>query len=278
MVVQLAQLAQLACITTNPTRRDDVRKYVFQSKLQTAFRDCSPGEVSRSSETRFQVAACDQIAIYRCPALATVDNPVCTLEAIDAAAVHKRQLAGPPASVVAATPTAEQLAEADRLFGDGRALAKASHHPEACAYFVRSDAIKRTFGTAVNLGDCAERDGHPGRAWQLFDEAARIADRDRAPARAQFARDRAAALAPLLCTVIVTIAQPAIPGLKIHIGERDIPPAREIRTLIEPGGFEVVIAATNVPERRRTFQGAAGSVVSVVLLDGLMPSVRAASP
>jgi hypothetical protein len=236
-------LALAACAALGPTRRDDVRSYVFQSNLSSAFRNCSPGAVARKGETIYHVAACDQVAIYRCPEFSTISNPVCTLDALEAAPVHRRR----------------QPAE------EARALAKASRYTEACVRFAQSDAIVHTFGTAVNLGDCAERDGHPDRAWRLYDDAAHKAERDGATDRARFARDRAAALAPMLCTVIVTIAYPTIPGLTIHIDDRDVPPAPQIRTLVEPGRIEVVVSAPSVPEQRRTLYGAAGSVVSVTM-------------
>jgi hypothetical protein len=258
-------LALTACAALGPTRRDDVRSYVLQSNLSSAFRDCSPGAVTRKGETIYHVAACDQVAIYRCPEFSTIRNPVCTLDALEAAPVHRRRQPAPPAAVVRAPPSRAQLADADRLFEEARAFAKASRYAEACARFAQSDAIVHTFGTAVNLGDCAERDGHPDRAWRLYDDAAHKAERDGATDRARFARDRAAALAPMLCTVIVTIAYPTIPGLTIHIDDRDVPPAPVIRTLVEPGRIEVVVSAPSAPEQRRTLYGAAGSVVSVTM-------------
>jgi hypothetical protein len=223
------------------------------------------------------VNACDQVAIYRCPEFVTITDPVCTLDAIDAAPLHRARPPEHPAMVARSLPSQAQLVDADRLFEEGRALAKASRHPEACRRFAQSDAIKHTFGTAVNLGDCAEREGHPDRAWRLYDDAARQADHDGATTRAQFAHDRAAALAPILCTVIVTLANPTLPGLTIHIDERDVPPAPEIRTLVEPGRIEVIVAAPGVPEQRRTLYGAAGSVVSVSMLAELQPASRAGS-
>ena len=152
--------------------------------------------------------------------------------------------------------------KADRLFSEGRALAKAHRFAEACERFAASDALERTFGTAVNLGECAARGGHPGRAWQLYDAAARVAERDGAHDLAKFARDRAAGLAPQLCTVVVTIADPA-PGMTVRIGDREEPPAAEIRALVEPGDIEVVVATADAPALRRTLHGAAGAVVTL---------------
>src|SRR5438874_1754891 len=100
-------------------------------------------------------------------------------------------------------------ADADRLFEEGRLLAKQDRFAEACDRFAKSDAIRRTFGTAVNLGDCAKRDGHARLAWQLYDDAARCAERDGAADLARFARLRARSVAGELCTIIVAIEDPA---------------------------------------------------------------------
>src|ERR1043165_6688710 len=171
-----------ACPGIGPTRRDDVHSHSFKSNLSTAFRNCGPGVVTQTSEVIYHVAACDQIAIYRCPQYATITNPVCTLDALVAAPVTRRQ-PQPRAPAVRRQPSTAQLADADRLFEEGRALAKDGRYAEACVRLGQSDAIEHTYGTAVNLGDCAEREGHPDRAWRLFDDAAHKAERDGQPNR-----------------------------------------------------------------------------------------------
>jgi hypothetical protein len=73
----------------------------------------------------------------------------------------------------AETAANETAAEtADPLLTEGRARSKENRPAEVCQRFAQSDALKRTFGTAVNLGDCAGQNGYPGRAWQLYDDAA----------------------------------------------------------------------------------------------------------
>lgn len=88
----------------------------------------------------------------------------------------------------------ERTTAADRLFEEGRKLAKSDHPEDACKRFEQSFALKPTFGTAVNLGDCARHDGHPGRAWRLYHDAIAAAERDGAASLARFARDRAASV------------------------------------------------------------------------------------
>src|ERR1700733_13261773 len=90
------------------------------------------------------------------------------------------------ARAAAADPArAPDQTKADRLFAEGRALAKAHKLAEACERFTQSDAIQRTFGTAVNLGDCAAHDGHTALAWRLYGSAAPAGERGRPPRHGQ---------------------------------------------------------------------------------------------
>ena len=110
--------------------------------------------------------------------------------------------------------------EADRLFEEGRALAKAGHYAEACERFGKSIAIERTIGTELNLADCQERLGHLREAWGLFIAGAGDAEAKGDAKRASYARDRAAALEPKMTVVIVKVAQPTLTGLLITISGR----------------------------------------------------------
>lgn len=157
------------------------------------------------------------------------------------------------------------VADADRWFQEGRALAKQGRFAEACALFTQSDAIKRTFGTAVNLGDCANRDGHARLAWQLYSEATRLADRDGAVDLARFSRQRASSVASALCTIVVTLEDSAVTGLTVRIGGRDVPPATEIRELVEPGEVDVVIATPSAQVVRKARCSTAGELATVAV-------------
>ena len=81
------------------------------------------------------------------------------------------------AIVVAAAATAfaepPDPTESSQIFQEARELAKAGKYDEACALFARSYGLDPAPGTAVNLADCLERQGHIRRAWALFDVVAR---------------------------------------------------------------------------------------------------------
>ncbi|HMG24567.1 MAG TPA: hypothetical protein VK607_24690, partial [Kofleriaceae bacterium] len=80
-----------------------------------------------------------------------------------------------------------------------------------------------------------------------------------------FAREQAAALAPRLSTIVVTIADPSVAGMTVRIGDRELPPASEVRALVDPGEIEVVVSAAGVPLLRKTLRGVAGSVATAHL-------------
>jgi hypothetical protein len=159
------------------------------------------------------------------------------------------------------TPIVQQ-SDADRLFEQGRMLAKQNRFAEACECFTRSDALQRTFGTAVNLGDCAKRDGRAALAWQLYDDASRLADRDGDADLAKFARQRASSVASELCTLVVRIEDPAVVST-VRIAGHQVPPAAEIHELVEPGKVDVVMAAHGKRLVRRASCRGAGELATI---------------
>jgi hypothetical protein len=168
------------------------------------------------------------------------------------------------AIVVAATATAlaepPDTTEAGRIFREGRDLAKRGRYDEACELFARSYALDPALGTAVNLADCLERQGHLRRAWALFDVVAR--NSQNVQSRARFARQRADALLAKLATVIIKVQDPHTKGLAIHIGDREIAPVAEIRDLLEPGDAELVATAPGGPAFRTTLHAVPGATVT----------------
>ncbi len=133
------------------------------------------------------------------------------------------------------------------LFEEGKDLARHANYAAACERFAQSYELDPAAGTALNFADCQEHLGNLRIAYELFQRAAAGSDRRDNPVRAQYARDRAAALAPRLGTLIVKIADPRLDKLAVSIGGRDVVAAAEIEQLVEPGELEVVVAS---PERR----------------------------
>jgi hypothetical protein len=170
--------------------------------------------------------------------------------------------------------------EADKLFEQGRAFAKAGHYAEACESFAKSLAIDRSVGTELNLADCQQQLGHLREAWGMFVAAAGESDASGDAKRAAFARDRAAKLEPKLTMLIVRVAQPTLPGLVITIAGRAASPAPEIHERADPGAVDVIATAPNLPHVKRTVTGDPGAtvVVEIPVLDANVPSEPPRSP
>jgi tetratricopeptide (TPR) repeat protein len=163
---------------------------------------------------------------------------------------------------VAAAAFAEppENTEASRIFLQGRDLVKQGRYDEACELFARSYGLDPALGTAVNLADCLERQGHLRRAWALFDVVAR--NPQSVQSRAKLARERADALLGKLATVIITLRDPRAAGLVVRIGDRGVAPVAEIHDLIEPGDVELVATAPGHRAWKTTLHGVAGAPVT----------------
>lgn len=147
------------------------------------------------------------------------------------------------ASVAHADDTKERAA---MLFEEGRELARRANFAEACDRFAKSYELDPAPGTQVNFADCQEHLGHLALAWELFDKTAADSEKTN-PVRAQYARDRASALAPRLATLVVRIGGPRLDDVTVSIAGRRVPPAVEIHQRVEPGDVEVVVSS---PDRR----------------------------
>jgi hypothetical protein len=176
----------------------------------------------------------------------------------------------------------ERNATADQLFEDGRMLFKVHRYEEACARFAQSDALRHTFGTFANLGDCEQRNGHLGLAWQRYDDAARAAERDGADDKAQWARVRAANIGRDLCTVVVEISGSNPGALTVAIADHVVVAATKLPSwmaLVDPGDVDVDITdpAAGTHVRRKLACAAAREVATVVVSAEDVTGVAAAA-
>jgi len=153
--------------------------------------------------------------------------------------------------------------EADRLFEEGRNLAKEGRFGEACERFGKSFELDPTVGTELNLADCHEKQGQLREAWRLFDAAASEAERSGDDKRAKFAHDRAAAVASKLVTLLVKVAEPTHAGLAITIAGRAVTAAPELRERVEPGDIAITASVPGKPRFETTAKGIAGATVVV---------------
>jgi len=148
------------------------------------------------------------------------------------------------AAVARADSDAERAA---KLFEEGKDLAAHARYQEACDRFAKSYDLDPAFGTGLNFADCQEHLGHLARAWQLFDASAATAEHKHDGVRAQYARDRADALAARLGEIVIRVADPDLKRIHITIGGRHVATAAEVHERADPGDVEIVAQA---PERR----------------------------
>lgn len=152
--------------------------------------------------------------------------------------------------------------EGAKLFEEGRALAKAGKHEQACAKFAKSLALDPAIGTQLNYADCHEKLGQYVDAWRIFDSAA-DAEKITNPERAKFARGRADALLPKVGIVVIEVQTPISPQLAITIGGRAVKAAAVIREIVEPGPVEISARAASGDPFQATETVAAGKTVKV---------------
>jgi hypothetical protein len=97
-------------------------------------------------------------------------------------------------------------AVAQALFDEAKRLMASNNFAEACPKLEESQRLDPTSGTLINLADCYEKQGRIASAWSAFLDAAAAANRSGHADREKAARDRAAALAPRLSKIAITVA------------------------------------------------------------------------
>ncbi len=121
--------------------------------------------------------------------------------------------------MVACRPARAQGADgaaALALFEDGKRLTNEGDYERGCPKLLASYNLVQKLGTLINLADCYERSGRTASAWVRFTEAATIAERAGQQERVDFASAHAAALAPRLSRVVITVVGPASEGLVVR--------------------------------------------------------------
>src|SRR5439155_3292101 len=101
-------------------------------------------------------------------------------------------------------PTAE-VALAEMLYREGRALVVEGKVREACPKFAESYRLDAATGTLLNLASCHEAEGKLASAWLEYSEALNLARRDRRDDRIRFAQEHLSAIEPKLSRLTVVV-------------------------------------------------------------------------
>ncbi len=138
---------------------------------------------------------------------------------------------------------AQDVAAAEALFREGRALMDKGEYAVACKKLAESQRLDASSGTLLNLAACHEKEGRTATAWAEFLAAARLAKTQGRPDRADEARKQAADLEPKLSYLTINVAK-KVPGLEIRRGDVKL----EASTLgsklpTDPGAHEITITA-----------------------------------
>src|SRR5215472_15771101 len=140
---------------------------------------------------------------------------------------------------------ADDKAEAQLLFEEGKALVAAGKVAEACPKFEAAAQLSRTPGVRLNLADCWERLGRTASALKRFREAQDLAEAVGDTPAADAARDRQARLIPQLTNLIVSVpGESAAPGLEITRDGEKLPPDQwGTPAPVDPGPHDITAKA-----------------------------------
>jgi hypothetical protein len=111
---------------------------------------------------------------------------------------------------------ANDPAAAQALFDTGKRLVSEGKFAEACPKFEESQRLDPAIGTHYAMAECYEKAGRLASAWVAFLDVASEAGAQNRADRAQYAKARAASLAPRLSRVTVVVPPGSrVPGLEI---------------------------------------------------------------
>jgi tetratricopeptide (TPR) repeat protein len=173
---------------------------------------------------------------------------------------------------------ADDQDDARRLFEDGRALMKAAKYVEACPKFESANALLKSAGILLNLGDCYENTGKLARAWARFGEAAEVASQTSRAADALEAKRRQQLLDARVARIVVHVAR-ELPGMAVKCdGLVLAPTAWGSAVPVDPGAHEIQVEAPDhEPWVKAVPLARAGETIAIDVPE-LRSSLPAATP
>ena len=138
---------------------------------------------------------------------------------------------------------AQDVAAAEALFREGRALMKSGDFAKACAKLAESQRLDPSSGTLLNLATCHAKQGKTATAWAEYLAAARLSKSQGRPQRAKEAKARAAELEPDLSYLTIAVSQ-KLPDMRVLRGDVELE-ASVIGSKIptDPGEHEITVSA-----------------------------------
>jgi hypothetical protein len=179
-------------------------------------------------------------------------------------------------------PSPANSALAQSLFEQGRALMDGGNYALACDRFAESQRLDPSGGTLLNLAVCHEKQGRIATAYVEFSEASSLAVRDGRKDRETLARERVAALGPILPRVHVSLAEAPPPGLALTLDgsplarEAALPGAPPLE--VDPGAHRLRLSAPGRKERVIDVVAPQDGAPLEILIPALAPSQDVAQP
>jgi hypothetical protein len=156
---------------------------------------------------------------------------------------------------------------AETSFRLGRASADAGDYSRACVQFAESLRLDPAPGTLLNLADCEEHLGRFATAWESFLRLGNIVPVS--DERSGIARERAAALAPRVPWIAVTLAPDTPADARIFRDDVEIErPRLSAPWPVDPGWHGVLVVAPGHESRSTGVVAAEGLTVHVVASAG----------
>lgn len=130
----------------------------------------------------------------------------------------------------------QNVARAEALFRDGKALYEAERYEQACPRLAESQRLDPAGGTLVALALCYEAWGKLASAWATFLTAQAVAERDQRVDRVQVARTHAEALLPHLSYLTIEVPSALPAAVRItQDGNRVGKPSYGVKTPTDAG-------------------------------------------
>jgi hypothetical protein len=170
------------------------------------------------------------------------------------------------AATARAQTNAESVAAAEALFTEGKRLMADGQAPLACPKFEESQRLDPGLGTLLNLAACYEAVGRVASAWSMFLAAESQARSDENKQGIRVAQKRAAALAPKLSRLVVTVEKPdAVPELEVRRDDVVVGRGQWGTPIpVDPGVHTVVATAPGrLPFRARVNVAKAGATMGI---------------
>lgn len=168
--------------------------------------------------------------------------------------------------VAGATAQADDVALADTLFADARALMKTGDHAGAIPKLLESHRLLPRGGTVLNLAICYHKVGRTASAHARYREALAYATKDKNDERRAMAEEALVELEPKLSRLMVIVAVDVV-GLVVTLDDAPIGRAAWGTAFpVDPGPHTLTASApTKVPFRTSVEVGAVGDSKTVTV-------------